>query len=121
VNDLKEALRVRGAEPEFGVEVETVEDLSELAEWDVSMGRYAVYLLWIGPKPATWPHKVTPEDTAKAAGLKDDDLGMISDYRNANPEGWDAALRVLQGGKALDDAAKEARAAPRLPRPTETA
>lgn len=115
LNDLIHGLQERGADPTFGVRMMGSSDLkADLgAGWNRNLGRYAVWIKWLGPVPATWPHKITPEDVP--GGLKDDDAGYIRDYRSKNPEGWDEALKVLAGGRALDNAAREAANGPRLP------
>jgi len=122
LNDLRHALVERGADPSFGVEVLGGDDLRETlgAAWNPHMGHYVVWIAWQGPVPETWPAKLTPEDIDPALA-KQDDAGYIRDYRAKNPEGWDEALRVLKGGRALDEAAKEAANGPKLPSPLVTA
>jgi hypothetical protein len=119
VSTMEQWLRRRGADTTYGFEVVTCLDVSAEPGWRPDMGHYALVLEWVGPKPSTWPHPVTEEDVVGAA--KDDDAGYISDYRNQNPEGWDAAKAVLAGGKALKDAAAEAAKGPAVPRLGETA
>lgn len=106
IRTMVEWLALRGCDPTFGVEVVGCIDLRKALpfvgpnRWTPDMGHYAVVLEWIGPRPATWPHKVTPEDLDPSL-LKTDDAGYISDYRKLDPEAWDQAVEIMRGGRLL--------------------
>lgn len=69
----------RGGDPTYGFRVTPTLALSGVPGHDPSMPDYAICLLWIGPKPMFWPHKVTLEQV-NAAKATDDD-GYDRDYK----------------------------------------
>lgn len=82
-------LRERNADPRYGYAVSPTMALKGQEGWDETMAHYAVCLMWRGPKPQFWPHKVTLEDVQ--AAKHDDDDGYDRDYRDLvgiSPTDW---------------------------------
>lgn len=88
----------RHGDPSYGFRVGPTLALKGAEGWDPSMPDYAVCLMWRGPKPMFWPHKVTAQDVA-AAKVTDDE-GYDRDYKAVTGETPEEFLRRAREAKS---------------------
>lgn len=84
----------RHGDPKYGYMVSACLDLTKQEGWNGTMPHYAVVLMWRGPRPAYWPHKVSQGDVD--AAKVDDDDGYEVDYKDlcgVTPTEWVANAR----------------------------